>query len=117
MPSFDIDETIDITPDEFVDSCDSEEIKELIDALYEGGHKLITPDEFVDSCDSEEIKELIDALYKGGHLTSDLIQPTGRPHSVNEQLFKEKIEKLYNSYLMLTAEEELIIDEIVNRIA
>lgn len=37
MPYFDID-SIDIEPDEFVSSCNSREIKELIDALVEDGH-------------------------------------------------------------------------------
>ena len=34
----DMDETIDIDPDEFVSSCNSREIEELIDTLVEDGH-------------------------------------------------------------------------------
>lgn len=44
MPTF-YAEDIDVDPDEFVSSCSSSEIEELIDALVEDGHipRLIMP--------------------------------------------------------------------------
>ncbi len=38
MARFEISETVDITPDEYISECDSDELAEIIDILIEEGH-------------------------------------------------------------------------------
>jgi uncharacterized protein YqgV (UPF0045/DUF77 family) len=67
MPTF-YAEDIDIDPDEFLDSCDSQEIEELIDCLVEDGYvvRVNTPSETIAD------GELDQALAKIKHFRTQL---------------------------------------------
>ena len=74
----------------------------------------IDVDEFISSCDSSEIKELINCLVEGGYLNPDRTI-SDRGMSVGESFYVEAIEKLANKYHMLTREEEELIIKISKR--
>lgn len=74
----------------------------------------IDVDEFISSCSSSEIKELIDCLVEEGYINpSRLIQERGM--SVGETFYVEAIEKLADKYHMLTREEEELIIKLSKR--
>lgn len=70
-------------------------------------------DEFVDSLYKHEIKELIDYLKQEGHLVGEYT-----PHEMNLQDIEwSKItDKLSQSRLQLTLEEEELIKNIANKL-
>ena len=75
----------------------------------------IDPDDFISSCSSEEIQELIDALVEGGYVkTKDVIstQKNALDEEWDEVIGKLK----GNGRLHLTNEEEEIIKKIANRL-
>lgn len=74
----------------------------------------IDVDEFLNSCDSSEIKELIDCLVEGGYINSDRTI-SERGMSVGETFYVEAIEKLADKYHMLTKEEEELIIKLSKR--
>jgi hypothetical protein len=89
MPSFYV-EDIDIDPDEYVSSCDSKDIDELI-------------------------VELEDELEERGYIKPNQgVKNT--PPSANEIRFLEAVQKIKLNYLNLTLEEEAYIIELANRI-
>lgn len=89
MPSFYV-EDIDIDPDEYVSSCNSREIDELI-------------------------TELEDELEERGYIKPKQgVKNT--PPSANEVRFLEAVQKIKLNYLNLTLEEEAYILELANRI-
>lgn len=73
----------------------------------------IDVDEFLSSCSSREIKELIDALIEDGHIHKSAIEKESSSTnvSVGESIFQESLDKLYNKWNILSKEEE---DYIVN---
>lgn len=76
----------------------------------------IDPDEFVSSCNSREIKELIDALVEDGHIpkTND-VAPADKNLLDND--WDEVIGKIAGlGRLRLTNEEEETIRKIANRL-
>jgi hypothetical protein len=81
----DMDDTIDIDPDEFVSTCDSNEIRELIDILVEDGH---IP-EFIDIAPHK--KNLFDEEWDG---IIGKIRGLGRLRLTNEE--EETIRKIAN---------------------
>ena len=89
MPSFYVDD-IDIDPDDYVSSCSSSEIDELI-------------------------KELEDELEERGYVKPKQ-GANSTPPSANEVRFLEAVQKIKLNYLNLTLEEEAYIIELANRI-
>lgn len=74
----------------------------------------IDVDEFISSCSSSEIQELIECLVEGGYINRDRIIPE-RGMSVGETFYVEAIEKLADKYHMLTQEEEELIIKLSKR--
>ncbi len=89
MPSFYVDD-IDIDPDDYVSSCSSSEINELIE-------------------------ELEDELEERGYIKTKQ-GVDSKPPSANEVRFLEAVQKIKLNYLNLTLEEEAYIIELANRI-
>lgn len=74
----------------------------------------IDVDDFLNSCDSSEIKELIDCLVEDGYIRPDRTI-SERKMSVGETFYVEAIEKLADKYHMLTREEEELIIKLSKR--
>jgi hypothetical protein len=77
----------------------------------------IDPSEYIDSCSSREIKELIEYLVEDGHLpNSVLVQtPNTKNFSRFQQEFSEKVEKLSKKYHSISKEDEEKLEEIFKR--
>jgi hypothetical protein len=76
-------------------------------------------DDFLSNIDSREREELIDALVDDGYVKR--VAPRGvttesQLPSLPDILWMEKINKLEKSRLLLTQEEEELIDKICNRL-
>lgn len=76
----------------------------------------IDPDEFVSSCNSREIEELIDALVEDGHIPKiNNIAPDDK--NLMDEDWDEVISKIGGlGRLRLTNEEEEIIKKIASRL-
>lgn len=74
----------------------------------------IDVDEFLSSCDSSEIKEVINYLVENGDIAPERLSKA-REMSVGESFYVEAIEKLADKYHMLTTEEEQIIINLSKR--
>lgn len=85
MPYFEYDGSVDVDVDDFLSSCDSSDIEEIIDALVEDGH--IKPSQIIHEPDM----------------------------SAPEQLFEEALDKLHGKWNRLTKEEEQIIMLLANK--
>ncbi len=70
--------------------------------------------EFIDSCCQYEIDEIIEYLTESGHLEKNK-KPKKEPKSLMEEEWDNIINKLSNSRLRLTSEEEEIIHKIANK--
>lgn len=77
----------------------------------------IDVDEFVSSCSSSEIKELIKVLVDDGHLPPSVNQtaPIGRGVGVAESMYEEALDKLHGNWNMLSSDEEELIIKISKR--
>jgi hypothetical protein len=77
----------------------------------------IDPDEFVSSCNSREIEELIDALVEDGHITKPGNHIPENDKNLMDEEWDEVIGKISGrARLRLTNEEEEIIKKIANRL-
>jgi hypothetical protein len=78
----------------------------------------IEVDEFLWSCDSRDIQELIQALIEDGHLKNheeDKNDKNDYAHSAPEAIFEEALSKLRGKWNMLSSEEEQMIIKISTR--
>jgi hypothetical protein len=77
----------------------------------------IDPSEYVDSCSSREIKDLIEYLVEDGHLpNSVLVQtPNTKSHSRLQQDFSEKLDTLSKKYHSISKEDEEQMEMIFKR--
>lgn len=75
----------------------------------------IDVDEFVDSCSSSEVEELIRYLEKENYIKAESRLNVERQMSVGETFYVEAIEKLLDKYHMLTKEEEEVIIKLSKR--
>jgi hypothetical protein len=75
----------------------------------------IEPDDFLNACNSYEIKELIKALIEDGHINDPYVKRKDNV-SINEESFNECLDKIANNYLQLTHEEEQLIRDIAQRL-
>ena len=75
----------------------------------------IDVDEFVDSCSSREITQLIDYLEQEHYIKADSRLNAEKQMSVGETFYVEAIEKLLDKYHMLTREEEELIIKLSKR--
>ena len=77
----------------------------------------IDPDEFVSSCNSREIEELIDVLVEDGHITKPGNHIPENDKNLMDEEWDEVIGKISGrARLRLTNEEEEIIKKIANRL-
>ena len=74
----------------------------------------IDVDEFIEHCGSDEIEEMIEILTDEGHLKGLNAQPS-KTMSIPEIHFTEMMDKIYNNRLLLTTEEEEILNKISKR--
>jgi len=73
-------------------------------------------DEFVSSCSSREIKELINALIEDGHLEKNqFIKQPDDKKGVLEEEFLNKLEVLSTKYYSMSGEEVEFIDNLYNK--
>jgi len=74
----------------------------------------ISPDEFVDSCSERELKELIDYLVEDG-LVVRKFSSSGGARSYDENIYEEALVKLSGRWNMLSAAESEFISNIAKR--
>jgi hypothetical protein len=76
----------------------------------------VDPREFVDSCSTREITQLINYLIEEGHLPPECDKSSKPEHpSVLEGIWDTAISKISNNRLLLTPEEEETIIKISNK--
>lgn len=76
----------------------------------------ISPGEFVDSCNSREINQLIEVLIEDGHIQSNQLNKYGVSKSnLNDEIFWESLETLSKCRDLLTLEEEDFINNLANK--
>lgn len=77
----------------------------------------IDVDDFLSSCSSREIEQVIDYLIEDGRITPErkFSQLRERGLSVGESFYVEAIENLADKYHMLTKEEEELIIKLSKR--
>jgi hypothetical protein len=75
----------------------------------------IDAEEFVTSCTSSEIKELLGYLIKEDYIKPDSILDYDTSFSIPEQEFEDALNKLHGKYTTLSKEEEEIIKVIAKR--
>jgi len=77
----------------------------------------VDPWEFIQSCSQKEIKEVLEALADEGHLPqSVLLTNSSTLPSLNEEMFREALDKINQNYVRLSNEEEELIMKIANRL-
>lgn len=82
---------------------------------YEGDIH-VDVDDFLNACDSKEIKELIQALIDDGHLPNSVSITTGLIGcGVAESEFEDALGKLHGKWSVLSKEEEEVIVKISKR--
>ena len=69
----------------------------------------IDPDEYVGSCNSREIKELIEALVEDGHIQSGS-EVTNQTNSLDDYFTNSILHLTKCRLLMTTTEENFILD-------
>lgn len=79
----------------------------------------IDPSEFVSSCNSREINELIETLVEDGHIQPDQLTKNGsngvkRPN-LNDEIFWESLNHLAKCRDLLTTTEEEFINNLSKR--
>jgi len=76
-------------------------------------------DEILDGLNSSEKQRLADDLFADGYFQTELEKEiqggTDYEVSLNEQLFREELNKIRHNYLNLTSEEQEIIQKIGKR--
>jgi len=80
------------------------------DTLY------ITPWEFVMDCNPRDINDLIRVLIDAGLLTKETTELYTKKCSAPEQIFEKYLSKIHGKLLQLTAEEEEAIINIAKRV-
>lgn len=77
----------------------------------------VEPWEYVNSCSKSEIKELIEALTDEGHLLKySSMTTTTSQVSLNEQMFREALDKISEKYLNLSSEQEEYIINLAKQL-
>jgi hypothetical protein len=74
----------------------------------------VSVDDFLNSCDSSDIEEIIEALVEDGWIKKINIID-GKNNSILENEFNNIINKISDNRLLLTNEEEEILRKISNR--
>lgn len=70
--------------------------------------------EFIDECSDKEIQKIITRLVEDGLVKrGDVKNPKD---NVLDEMWKEKVEKLFNNRIQLSTEEIDVIEKIANRL-
>ena len=72
----------------------------------------VDADEFVSACNKRDIKELIEALIEGGHISSSAVEDTEKTIGVLEGVFIEKMDLLKEKYYRLSQEDEKTLEDL-----
>jgi hypothetical protein len=78
-------------------------------------------DEFLSSCSSRDIKELIQSLVEDDHLPKEILGKNGEVKDEivrrgrGEEDFSQKLESLKTKYYSLTQEEEEFFDRVFKK--
>ena len=73
----------------------------------------IEPYEFLDACSTREIKEKIEWLINNNHISKSTVGSVGNNASnVNDIMFQENLDAISKSKLLLSIEEEEVINKI-----
>jgi len=73
----------------------------------------IEPYEFLDACSTREIKEIIEWLINNNHISKSTVGSVGNNASnVNDIMFQENLDAISKSKLLLSIEEEEVINKI-----
>jgi hypothetical protein len=72
-------------------------------------------DEFLDKCDRDEIKEVIEWLRDSEYITDDDLLDDDSPQSAMEELFVEDVAKIRRLYLTLSKEDFNTIIQIAKK--
>lgn len=81
----------------------------------------IDVDDFLYSCSSYEVRELITALVEDGHLPKEVLNKEGevREESIRrgrgEEEFSQRLESLKTKYYSLSQEEEEFFDKVFKK--
>lgn len=76
----------------------------------------IDADEYVSNCRKRDIKELIEALVDGGHLPNSVLKINEEDRrTLGEIEFSEKLEILKTKYYSLTQEEEEFLNKLFSK--
>lgn len=75
----------------------------------------LSVDEFLDSCSIHEIKEVIEALVEDGHLHKTAIKNTLNNLGREEVIFVENIDKLREKYYTISAEDIEVLEKLFKK--
>ncbi len=77
----------------------------------------VDPDEFVSSCNSREIKELIDELIERGHINRSAVSSEQNDKTINKRdcEFVDALNHLRNKRHLLTTTEEGFIISLADK--
>ena len=75
----------------------------------------VDADEFVSACNKRDIKELIEALVEGGHISPSAVEDTEKNIGVLEGVFIEKMDLLKEKYYRLSQEDEKTLEDLFKK--
>lgn len=75
----------------------------------------IEVDEFLNSCDSREINEVITWLKEEDYLSNKYEIAVSEKESLPVQMFMENLDKIAQNYYQLTNEEQELIEKIAKQ--
>jgi len=77
----------------------------------------IDVDDYINACDTHDIKEIIELLIEHGHIKKSAIEPEIKSSiGIDEQGYEDALDKLSGKWNMLSREEEVQILKIANRL-
>lgn len=73
----------------------------------------VEPYEFLSDCNTREIKEVIEWLIDNDHISKSSVENTGnKALNIDDIMFQENLDAISKSKLLLSIEEEEIINKI-----
>ena len=75
----------------------------------------IDVDDFLNECDSRDIKDLIESLVEDGHLPKSVLNSPNDKLGKLESDFTNKIDSLKNKYYSISQEDEEILNQIFKK--
>jgi hypothetical protein len=75
----------------------------------------IEVNDFLDTCDSSDIEEIIEYLIEEGHINKFAVNDFNINQSVTESQFEESLKKLLGNWNRLCSDDEATILKIANQ--